>query len=170
MYANIFEMLFKNNGPVTFLLNWLYMLKIKKQSSFPRIDLLDDSRNTYIYYIGAHTSRVILYPLRKRNREKGRFKSHKTFVSTDAAYRGGILRSSASAGFWIEFEIRGLDFMAAGCQMSKCRARCRVIAGDPESFQKGVIGLLCRSRYRMQKIVQFRFRFGFRVKKHERRV
>jgi len=57
------------------------MLKIQKQSSFPRIDSLDDSRNTYIYYIGAHT-RAILYPLRKRNRGKGRFKSHKTFVST----------------------------------------------------------------------------------------
>ena len=57
--------------------------------------------------------------IRKGNRRKGRFKGHKTFVSLDdarAATRNGILRSPANAGFRIEFEIRGLDFMVAGCQ------------------------------------------------------
>lgn len=82
-------------------------------------------------------------PIRKGNRRKGRFKGHKTFVSLDdarAATRNGILRSPANAGFRIEFEIRGLDFMVAGCQTRlKYRVRKTYTArnGEREKGREG---------------------------------
>lgn len=79
-------------------------------------------------------------PFRKGNRRKGRFKGHKTFVSLDGAratIRNAILRTAANSGFRIEFEIRGLDFMVAGCQT---RRKYRIRSGY-STWEKGKLSL-----------------------------
>lgn len=64
--------------------------------------------------------------------------------------------------------------MAAGCQMSKCRARRRLIGGKLRGIPARKAP---KDRYRFTpsssgrdtgcgRTVQFRFRFGFRVEKH----
>lgn len=106
----------------------------------------------------------LLSPIRKGNRRKGRFKGHKTFVSLDdarAATRNGILRSPANAGFRIEFEIRGLDFMVAGCQT---RLKYRRVRKTYTARNRG------RERERERRRKKFRFKIETLLEKRTRRI
>lgn len=113
-----------------YILKLIYCLKTRQCLPDDK-EVHEAGKNLCVTYIYICIPKVTLYlgwkvratifvpPIRKGNRRKGRFKGHKTFVSLDdarAATRNGILRSPANAGFRIEFEIRGLDFMVAGCQ------------------------------------------------------
>jgi len=134
----------------------------------------------FLSYVEINSSQSILYRcayivndiiLSAEPRRKGWFKGHKTFVSTTVTGQSGILHSPASAGFWIEFKIKGLDFMAAECQMSKCRARCRLIVEKlwnpetkvPKKRYRFTPSFLGRDT-RCEKPFQFRFQFGLHMK------